>query len=198
MFKDKILLLPLIIIGICLLGAIGIGIYKFTRPAHPSYLDSGFHVHADFKVYLNGQAVDFTGAKYQSTEEKHLDEYAHLHDGNGGVLHIHKAGITLNYFFKTLGIEFTHDCFILDTKERFCTTPTSTLQVFVNGQKNDQLSEYIPQDLDHILITYGATSTAEIDQELKSITDNACIYSKKCPERGSAPVESCVVGEPCR
>jgi hypothetical protein len=78
MFKDKTILIPFIIIGICLLSAIGIGVYKFTRPSRPAYLDSGFHIHADFKVYLNGKAIDFTQAKYQSTEAKHLDGHGNV------------------------------------------------------------------------------------------------------------------------
>lgn len=198
MFKDKTTLVPLMIIGFCALIAMGIGVWKFTRPAHPDYLDTGYHTHADFKVYLNGKALDFTQTKYQSTEQKHLDEHTHLHDGNGDVMHFHQPTITLGYFFKTLGMQFSKDCFVLDTKEKFCTTPSSSLQLFVNGKKNTMMDQYVPEDLDHILITIGATSTAEIDLELKSVTNDACISSKKCPERGPTPVESCVVGEPCR
>jgi hypothetical protein len=198
MIKDKTTFIPLIVIGICLLSAIGIGVYKFTRPARPSYLDSGFHIHADFKVFLNGKALDFTQAKYQSTEARHLDEDAHLHDGNGDVMHIHKAGITLGYFFKTLGIQFTENCFVLDTQERFCNAGSMQLQLLVNGKSQNQMDQYIPQDLDKILITYGDIFEHPEEKQVSTVTDEACIYSKTCPERGPAPVESCVVGEPCK
>jgi hypothetical protein len=198
MFKDKTILIPFIIIGICLLSAIGIGVYKFTRPSRPAYLDSGFHIHADFKVYLNGKAIDFTQAKYQSTEAKHLDENAHLHDGNGNVMHIHKAGITLGYFVNTLGMEFKKDCFTLDTKEKFCSAGSMRLQLIVNGKEHFEMDQYVPQDLDHILITYGDIFDHPEEKQLDTVTNDACIYSKKCPERGPAPVESCVVGEPCK
>lgn len=198
MIKDKSTLIPLVIIGLCALVAGGAVAWKFLRPHHPFYLDTGYHVHADFKVYLNGKAVDFSLAKYQSTEEKHLDDYTHLHDGDGEVMHFHKPSTTIGYFFKTLGMEFTKDCFILDSGEKFCTTPTSTLELWVNGKKNILMDEYVITDLDRILITYGLPTDEERKKELESVTDKACISSEKCPERGKAKKESCVVGEPCR
>lgn len=151
-----------------------------------------YHIHADFKVYVNGKAMDFTQSKYQSTEEKELNEYIHLHDGNGDIIHVHKKGIRLGEFFDSLGIKFSSECLVLDTGESYCGSEDQLLKFYVNGKENNLYDKYEPQDLDRILIVYGK-------QELHSngkdyVTDKACIYSLKCPERGKPPTENCVGG----
>lgn len=180
------------------LGIIGWKIVTAPKPTPP--LTSEFHIHADFKVFINNKPLDFSLEKYQShTTGTIHDDFTHLHDGNGEVMHFHKEDITLGYFFKTLGIDFTKECFTLDTGEKFCNTEDYLLQLFVNGEPSTQLNEYIPNDLDRILITYDDLTQAEshIPQQIMSVTDRACIYSKTCPERGTPPVESCVAGQPC-
>lgn len=152
------------------------------------------HIHANMKVYMNGKAVDFSLAKYQSTDEKELNPDIHVHDGNGDVIHIHKSGVTLSDFFTSLKISLTSNCYIDDLKKEFCTDGTQKLQIFVNGQPNTQFEKYIPKDVDRILITYGNDTETIIKQQLASVGDNACIYSEKCPERGKPPTEECVGG----
>lgn len=153
-----------------------------------------YHSHADFKTYINGKAIDFSQEKYQSSETKHLNEYVHLHDGNGEVIHKHKADVTLGLFFTSLKMDLTKDCLTLDTGDKYCSDAKNTLKMYVNGQKNDQFGDYNMKDIDRILISYGSESEAQIKTQLDSVTDKACIYSEKCPERGKPPTESCVGG----
>ncbi len=152
------------------------------------------HEHADFKVYLNGKVFDFTQAKYQSSDTNPLDPDAHLHDGNGDVTHKHRKGITLSYFFKSIGMNFDKNCFALDTKEQLCSENDRALKFFVNGEPNDMYGDYEFTDLDKILISYGSDNQIEIQRQLNSVTDDACMYSEKCPERGAPPTENCVGG----
>ncbi|MCM2325601.1 MAG: hypothetical protein NDI94_04005 [Candidatus Woesearchaeota archaeon] len=60
------------------------------------------------------------------------------------------------------------------------------------NRQNEQLGNYEFEDLDKILITYGADT--DVSAQISSITDDACLYSEKCPERGSPPTENCVGG----
>ncbi len=152
------------------------------------------HEHADFKVYLNGKAFDFTSAKYQDSKEAPLDPYAHLHDGNGDVTHKHRQGVTLGYFFKTIGIGFDKNCFVTDDKKQYCSDEKNTLKLYVNGKLNDKLGEYEFTDLDRIVISYGSEDQATMQKQIDSVTDIACMYSEKCPERGTPPTENCVGG----
>lgn len=150
------------------------------------------HEHADFAVYLNGEKFDFTKAKYQSSDTNPLDPDAHLHDGNGDVTHKHRKGITLGYFFDTLGMKFDNQCFTTDDGTQYCNTADKKLTMYVNGKENTQFGNYEFTDLDRILITYG-DMTGVADQ-ITSISDDACLYSEKCPERGTPPTENCVGG----
>lgn len=128
-----------------------------------------YHIHANFKVYINGAPVDFSAAKYQGVNGKDLDENIHLHDGKGDLIHIHKQGITLGEFFTSLKMPLSKD----------------TLKMYVNGKENSEFMAYVPQDLDKILITDGP---------IVDVADDACIYSLKCPARGTPPPEKCVGG----
>lgn len=139
------------------------------------------HIHADFKVYLNGKAYDFSEIKYQSTEEHKLSESVHLHDKNGRVMHIHNNGATLRDFFSSLGIELIEKCLTLDTGQKFCNKNGKTLKFFVNGQVNVDFERYQMKDLDKILISFGEDTDATIAKQITFITSEACIYSKKCP-----------------
>lgn len=166
-------------------------ILKAPKPeAKP--LGEKVHEHADFAVYLNGEKFDFTDAKYQSSETNKLDPDAHLHDGNGDITHKHRKGITLGYFFDTIGMKFDNQCFVTDDGKQYCNTTDKKLKMFVNGKENTVFGDYEFTDLDRILITYG--DEAGLAGQIASITDLACMYSEKCPERGTPPTENCVGG----
>lgn len=155
-----------------------------------------YHTHFNLKVVLgSGQSVDFTQNKYQSSEKKELNPDIHFHDGIGDVVHIHKKGVTLGDLFTSLKISFTKDCLTLDTGDKFCAKGAEGgLIMYVNGKTNDQYENYAPADLDRILIVYGEDVAQRLEQLISSVSDTACIYSEKCPERGTPPSEECIGG----
>ncbi len=171
------------------------------------------HTHADFAVWIENRKLDFTDPKYMSApppesafrlipaasahtvldEGEHLAgrEYLHLHDGNGSVIHRHKPGLTLNDFFVSLGFHMTESCFVLDTGREVCPAGDKRWQMFVNGEEKPWTPYYAFQDLDRILLTYGATPE-QVQAQLAALTDDACLYSRVCPERGTPPTENCI------
>ncbi len=64
------------------------------------------HLHAGFQVYVDGVKQDFSDYQYmeiqpcgitdygEKTPEEQQLEKAHLHDGVGDVVHVHRAGAT--------------------------------------------------------------------------------------------------------
>lgn len=168
-------------------------ILKAPKPDVP-VLGEKVHEHADFAVYLDGEQLDFTPAKYQSSKDNPLDPDAHLHDGNGDVTHKHRKGITLGYFFNTLGMKFDNQCFVTDDGREYCNTADKKLKMYVNGKENIVFGNYEFSDLDRILISYGSEDETGIKAQINSVTDTACMYSEKCPERGKPPTENCVGG----
>jgi protein-disulfide isomerase len=159
-----------------------------SEPATP------YHAHFDFKVIADGKEFDFSESKYQESKDNPLDADAHFHDGNGKIVHLHKRDISLGQFLQSLKFTLTKTCLITDPKTSYCSGGDKTLKVFVNEKENTDYENYIPKDLDRILITYGKYSESELQYQIDSVSDESCIYSEKCPERGPAPKEECVGG----
>ena len=156
-----------------------------------------YHIHADFRVYLNGTAWNFSQEKYVSDESKVLDPVLHLHDMDGNVIHQHAEGVTLGDFFRSLNMTFNSTCFVPDDGTEYC----ENLKMFVQHEgegweQNPEYGDYELQDIDRILITDSIEEDA-IKEQMDSVTDMACIQSGTCPERGPPVGESSCSGEVC-
>lgn len=155
------------------------------------------HYHADIAVFINGQKLDFSSSKYQSSAANRLHTYIHFHDGNGTLLHIHKSGLTLRDLFRSWGGDLTNNCLVLG-KAHFCSNLFSGLKLYVNGRRIWLPTFYQPQDLDQILLSFGPW-LGDTAGEIVQLTNQACIYSLKCPQRGEPPSENCLAlpGDTC-
>ncbi len=147
-----------------------------------------YHVHADFTVFVNGVKYDFAREEFMEKlscgkpGEEHIEESPmHMHDLNGGVLHIHDERATLGMFFSALNMSLDSECIVLKYDGRFCVSGDKKLRMFVNGAENSDFEGYEPRDLDKILVTYGSESSSFIRAQYDSIPSQACIYSGKCP-----------------
>ena len=165
------------------------------------------HAHFDFALFVNGEQFDFSLPKYQThatssaTEEAeevgpHAEEESdvHLHDGNAKIIHIHRSGVTLAEFFSSLGMDLTDACLTLDTGSPLCTGDAHSLKLFVNGARIENSGTYQPKDLDQVLLSYGPLGDNDLEKQRAGVSDEACIYSETCPERGTPPEEACVGG----
>lgn len=128
---------------------------------------SSTHIHADIKVYINGQSIDFSQKKYQLTTS-----YIHFEDGIGDVVHIHATGLTMGHLFKSLNGDFNNNCLNFEGKS-YCNDNNKKLKFYVNGRPNDEFGYYFIKDLDKILVSYGSESSAELQTQLNSITNLA-------------------------
>ena len=148
------------------------GAVYFVLPRH----SEAYHEHANFAVYLDGFRVNFSHEKYFTTEENEvgLREFAHMHEPDSGVIHLHKEGATLGMFFESIGMKLNSTCFVIEEKS-FCNSQGKTLKIFVNG--NPANSGVVMRDLDRILVTFGSS---DMENQLDSVPSNACIYSEKC------------------
>jgi hypothetical protein len=191
-------------VGLVVGGIVAYFIIQTTQPHHHDmmsmdthpigYADNPeeVHVHSDFVLYLNNEQVDLTNDKYQSKAAQILHANIHLHDNNDEVIHRHDHGVTLGDFFGSLGFDLTNDCITNDMAVAFCTDDTEELMVFVNDERITEPATYVNEEEDRILIYHGNKDDNETIRDLLlDITDRACIYSGTCPERGTAPPESC-------
>lgn len=172
---------------------------QFLLPSEPTlshpigYADNeeDVHVHSDFVVYLSGKEYDLSDDKYMSAKNQILHADVHLHDNNDEVIHRHDYDVTLAAFFKSIGFTLTDECITTDTNETFCTNESQSLLLFINGTPTTTIASYVNQEEDQLLLYYGSPTSSEIENELSNITDDSCLYSGTCPERGVAPPESC-------
>lgn len=139
-----------IIIAIAIVGVLVI--WSITNSSDIGDLDSE-HSHANFKVYINGQALNFAHPEYMVR-----NEFVHIEDMDGDEIHKHATGVTLGYFFKTLGFEFNKKCFVMDTSEKYCSEKGKTLKFYVNEQRNYDYGNYEIREGDKYLISYGSDS----------------------------------------
>lgn len=146
-----------------------------NNPITQSSGEKAYHTHFDIRIVVNGSVVDLTQPKYQSKEGAELDPDIHLHDGNGKIVHIHKEGVTIGKLLDSLKLYING-------------------RLFVNGKEVSDLRNYVPQDLDKVLIVSGVMTETQIKNQISLVSNDSCIYSLSCPERGTPPSESCVGG----
>lgn len=137
------------------------------------------HEHADFKVYVNGAAYDFSQERYMGAKGADGEDncgngttLAHLHDMDGEVVHKHATGVTWGYFFSTLGMDLSDSCLVLDNGTSYCNWDGKSWEHFVNGGRVNSIKDLEINDLDRALLTYGA-SYEEVVQQDASVTHKA-------------------------
>ncbi len=131
------------------------------------------HKHADVKIYVLGDAIDLSQQKYQLKSS-----FVHFENWEGDVVHVHTTGMTLGYMFKTLGMKLNENCLKLDNGKKYCSLENAGLKVYAKSHdsewgKINLPEDYAIQDLDRILVTYGAESEQEIKKQMESVTKKA-------------------------
>jgi hypothetical protein len=98
---------------------VGMGCLKYFQRD-----EEHLHYHAGFRVYIDGQLQDYSDYKYMNFESCSLHdekksraeeqiEKAHLHDGVGDVVHVHRAGAIWGDLFNNIGVTLPSDLEIL-------------------------------------------------------------------------------------
>ena len=120
------------------------------------------HYHAGFLVYIDGKLQDFSGSKYMHIEpcsdkkesEKEIDaniqlEKAHLHDGVGDVVHVHRAKTVWGDLFQNIGFTFPD---------------RSILKAFSGGSELNNFLKTPIKPYDSIIIASGDTNNINLSQ----------------------------------
>ena len=122
------------------------------------------HVHASVLVRIFGDKFDFSGPAFQIK-----NSYIHFEGQDGTTIHRHSTGVTTGYLFETMGIDVDEECYIFPDGRQFCTNEDYSLKYYVNGQQVSSIADYVFEDLDRILITYGNESPEEIEEYLAEL-----------------------------
>jgi hypothetical protein len=176
----------------------------FCPPGTPGCeLRQPIHEHADFAVFIRGERLDFSNDRYISTEERELSENIHIHNPRHTVVHIHREQTTWDEFFRSLGFELNDPslptitpettCLKMPDGTRYCASATETFKFYVNGVKVDGIANHNISDLDRVLLSFGSETEEEVLRQFDEVTDEACIPSARCRERGDPDYEPCSV-----
>ena len=122
------------------------------------------HEHASVLVRIFGDKFDFAATTYQIKSS-----WIHFEESDGNTVHRHSSGVTLNYLFESLGIGIDEDCYIFGDGRQFCTNEDYSLKYFINGDSVNSINDYVVQNDDRILISYGGETEIQINQQLNEL-----------------------------
>ncbi len=132
------------------------------------------HIHTDFLVLVDGKEMGFSRPEFDVK-----NAFVHLHldkpDDGGKVIHIEAKGVTLGHFFSSIGMRFTSNCLVADGRS-YCSGSGKELALFVNGERNYELDNYVPKNHDKLLVAYGNYSGEELEEFIAKVSDYAKRY----------------------
>ena len=128
------------------------------------------HEHAALLISLNGTDVDLAQQKYMVRSNYiHVESYNGTLDGT--TLHKHSSNVPLGEFLKSIRMDISNGCFVTDSNQRYCDTDKYKLKSYVNGNETNDIINYVLNDDDRILITYGNQNSSELDREFQKLNN---------------------------
>ena len=132
------------------------------------------HEHASLLVRIFGDKFDFSTSTYQIK-----NSWIHFEESDGSTIHRHSSGVTLEYLFDSLNITvgkvstdgILKDCFAFPESDgrKFCTNEDYSLKFYINHQAVSGISDYVIEDGDRILISYGNEIEEQINEQLMEL-----------------------------
>jgi len=136
------------------------------------------HEHASILVRIFGDKFDFASPSYQIK-----NSWIHFEDSDGTTIHRHSSGVTLGFLFDTLNIvvgwesigynepfDSSKDpCFIFPDGRQFCTNEDYSLKFYINHELVKGIYDYVLEEGDRILITYGSETSEQIEEQLREL-----------------------------
>ncbi|MCH7940456.1 MAG: protein-disulfide isomerase [Thaumarchaeota archaeon] len=129
------------------------------------------HEHISLLVRIFGDRFDFSSPAYQIKSS-----WIHFEGADGNTIHRHSSGVTMGYLFETLGLTLTDECYVFTSQQGerdFCTDDKFSLKFYINHQQVDSILDYIGQENDRILISYGNETPEEIEEQLQELDSQA-------------------------
>ncbi|HEX9846616.1 MAG TPA: protein-disulfide isomerase [Candidatus Nitrosotenuis sp.] len=130
------------------------------------------HEHASMLVRIHGDKFDFALPAYQVKSP-----YIHFEGGDGNTVHRHASGVPLGFLFNSLKVGLNDECFIFPDKtpeHTFCTDENYSLKFYVNHENVNSILDYVLDEDDRVLISYGNQNQTQIDTQLREL-DNQII-----------------------
>ena len=124
----------------------------------------GEHEHASLLVRIFGDKFDFSVPSYQIKSS-----WIHFEESDGTTIHRHASGVTLGYLFDSLNIGINSECYIFPDGRQFCTNEDYSLKYYINHELVKSIYDYVLEEGDRILITYGSETPEQIEEQLREL-----------------------------
>ena len=122
------------------------------------------HDHASILVRIFGDKFDFSVPTYQIKSS-----WIHFEESDGTTVHRHSSGVELGYLFDTINIGIDNKCYIFPDGRQFCSNEDYSLKYYINHQRVNDVYDYVFEDGDRILITYGSETPEQIEMQLREL-----------------------------
>ena len=122
------------------------------------------HEHASLLVKIFTDKFDFSVPSYQIKSS-----WIHFEASDGTTIHRHSSGVTLGYLFENLRIGIDSECYIFPDGRQFCTNEDYSLKYYINHQIVKDVSDYVIEEGDRILITFGNETPEQIEEQLMEL-----------------------------
>ena len=119
------------------------------------------HEHASLLVRIFGDKFDFSVPSYQIKSS-----WIHFEESDGTTIHRHASGVTLGYLFDSLNIGMDSKCYVFPDGRQFCNNEDYSLKYYINHQPVSDINDYVFDDGDRILISFGPETPEEIEEQL--------------------------------
>ena len=126
------------------------------------------HIHASLLVSIFGDKFDFSTPNYQVKTP-----WIHFENQDGDTIHRHSTGVELEFLFNSMSVGVDENCFVFPDGRQFCNNEDYSLKFYINQQKVDDIRNYIVQEDDRILITYGNEDQLAIEKQLAELNAQA-------------------------
>jgi hypothetical protein len=160
--KTKIPVTWIVLLGLMTSITLGVLLEEPKTVSHSTFVFGSAHEHASISIKIFEDGFDLTKPEFQLQSP-----FIHLENSNGYVIHRHSKDVAIGYFFETLNLGLTPDCFTIDDGRKFCTNDDYSLKFYVNERQVDDIRDYIIFEGDYILISYGSETQEEIKKQFK-------------------------------
>ena len=164
-------------IGLAVLGGIvavlaisSYNFYELSTHVVPQGMPPGagtlgsVNIRAGLLTMIYGQQFDYSSPAYQ-IKSRYID----FEKSDGETIHMHAANVTLGFLFDSLHIGLTDKCFTFPDKRDFCTDDKYSLKFFINHHQVQDIRNYVIQDNDRILISYGNENSTQISEQIAKV-----------------------------
>lgn len=149
-----------------------------------TYHPARTHYHANFAVYINGQREEFASPFYYeesgvgtctADEAMTPAERTHMHDNVNDVVHVHDTAVTWGQFFQNLGWN-VNDTLIQTRDKVYVANASHKISFIIDGRAYQNVAGEVIRDQSRLLVDYGNTSAATLQQEFASVAPTAAKY----------------------